>query len=153
MKQVNSKLATMLAAMSLVFMSGGTAMADDIELFIAGEDNSSGTAAARPNILFILDTSGSMRTEVLTQQAWDPDIDFDGCYDSDRIYWSTSASQPGCSTGRYFAESRNRCEASQSSLRNLGEWSGDALAWRRRSNANNSRWVELNSNRRNRDVH
>ena len=152
MHKVNSKLATLLAAMSLVFMSGGTAMADDIELFIAGEDNSAGTDAARPNILFILDTSGSMRTEVLTQEDWNPDIDFNGCYDPDRIYWSTSPTQPGCGTSRYFAETRNRCEASYSSLRNLGEWSGNALAWRQRWSAAQSRWVTLSTRNRNRDV-
>jgi len=151
MKRTNVKLGWMLAAMSYVLIGGGTALADDTELFIAGEDNSTVNPDARPNIMFVIDTSGSMTSNVVTQAPWDPNITFNGCYRSDHIYWSTTPQQPGCGSRRRFRKSRNFCEASKQLLSGIGEYSGNLLAWRRRGNPNRSRWVRL-SNNRNRDV-
>lgn len=152
MKRTNAKLGWLIAAMSYVLVGGGTAMADDIELFIAGEDNSGVNTNARPNIMFIIDTSGSMTSDVVTQQDWDPNLTFSGCYRSDEIYWSTTAQQPGCGSNRRFNKTRNFCESSKAMLRGLGEYSGSLLAWRQRWQASRSRWVALSSRNRNRNV-
>ncbi|MEE4184659.1 MAG: PilC/PilY family type IV pilus protein [Gammaproteobacteria bacterium] len=151
MKRTNAKLGWMLAAMSYVLIGGGTALADDTELFIAGEDNSGVDPDARPNIMFIIDTSGSMGSTVLTQEAWNPNVTFAGCYRSDSVYWSTTPQQPGCGSGRWFPKTRNFCESSKQLLSGIGEYSGSLLAWRPRGNASRSRWVPL-SNSRNRNV-
>ena len=141
MRNVNEKFAALLAALSLVTITGGTALADDTELFIAGEDNSSVDTEARPNILFVIDTSGSMDSEVLTQAPWDPDTEFNGCYDSDRVYWSYTNQEPACGSTRSFPKSRNYCEASKTDLRNLGAWSGQVLEWA----GFTRRWRELST--------
>lgn len=145
MKQVNSKLATMLATLGLVFMTGGTALADDTELFIAGEDSTAGPDAARPNIMFIIDTSGSMRSDVLTQvSTWDANLTFAGCYRSDAVYWSTGSQQPSCGSNNWFYKSRNYCADSQQALDNIGVYSGALLEWQRNNRRPwRSRWVNL----------
>ena len=62
------------------------ATADDTELFV-GEAVSPPTA--RPNIMFILDTSGSMTGDVQSQTPYDAGTDFGGPFDDNRIYWAT----------------------------------------------------------------
>jgi len=147
MRNVNERLSGLLAALSLVAITGGTALADDTELFIAGEDNSSVNTEARPNILFVIDTSGSMTSQVLTQSAWDPNLEFSGCYRSDAVYWSYNNQAPACGSNRWFRKSANQCEASQQPLATLGEWSGQVLEWRRNNRRPwRSRWRELRTN-------
>lgn len=152
MNQVKTQFGWLLAALYLVMLTGGTALADDTELFIAGEDNSAVNPDSRPNILFILDNSGSMAATVTTQIPWDPNQTFAGCYGSDRVYYSFVGQNPDCSSNNWFPKSVNRCEASWGALAALGEYRGNLLAWRARNNARQSRWVQLARNARNRDV-
>ena len=87
MKYANSKLSVLLATLTLVVFTGGAAWADDTELFVAGLDPAA-NSNVRPNVLFIIDTSGSMGTNVKTQVAYDESIDFSGggsaCYPASR---------------------------------------------------------------------
>jgi type IV pilus assembly protein PilY1 len=80
-------LASAVTAIAATLLSGAPAVAEDTELFV-GEAVS--TPAARPNIMFILDTSGSMTANVRTQVPYDPNADFGDDYDNDRIYWKRS---------------------------------------------------------------
>jgi len=150
MSQTYKKFRLVFATLGLVLLAGGTAIADDTELFL-GDAGASSSLQAQPNILFIVDTSGSMDTEVETQSNWDPDETFSGCYRSDAVYWSYTNQQPACDSNRWFYASRNYCEDSYSQLNNLGEYSGNALAWRSNWRSRRSRWVAL-STRHNRDV-
>ncbi len=145
MKYANSKLSLLLATLTLVVFTGGTALADDTELFVAGLDPAA-NSNVRPNVLFIIDTSGSMGTNVKTQVAYDESIDFSGggsaCYKRDAIYWSLSNSPPNCASESYFWKSRNLCQDSQERLTNLGEYAGQLLQWRVRSNRDD-KWVDV----------
>ena len=72
--------------------SGLPAVADDTELFIG---NSLGSQA-RPNILFVIDNSGSMGSLVLTQDGFDGSTTYpavNGC-DATRVYWRTGTGNP-----------------------------------------------------------
>lgn len=144
MDKANAKLVNMLAVALLVVMSGGTAIADDTEFFRA-DPSINGGSANRPNILFIMDTSGSMRSEVLTQSNWDPNLTFAGCYRSDAVYWSYTNQAPACGSNKWFYKTRNYCQASQGPLTNLGEWSGMALGHRQGSWWKPSRWLGLST--------
>jgi len=61
------------------------AVADDIEIYTTA---GSITQQTQPNVLFVLDTSGSMGSSVLTRVAYDPSITYSapGCYDATRVY-------------------------------------------------------------------
>ncbi len=146
MKILNRQLGWMLAVMSLVLCSGGTALADDTELFIAGEDTAAEDSEARPNILFIIDTSGSMDGEVITQVAWDPEVTYEGDNRAGSIYWSTTSN--GFNSNNWFDKQYNLCQASQSALDGLGVYEGDLLAYR----SSHERWIQFNSNSNTRDV-
>ncbi len=103
------------------------AHADDTEVFVG--QTSGGPDAARPNILFIIDTSGSMDTLVETQAEWDPGSTFEGCYRSDALYFATGATAPPCGSGAYVFKSVNRCAAAASALEGRGQYAGRVLGW------------------------
>jgi type IV pilus assembly protein PilY1 len=142
---LNIHIRVLLLSMGLVAFTGGTAIADDTELFVAGEDTNSDKAEARPNILFVIDTSGSMGTEVVTQLTYDEATDVDGCYRSDAVYWSNSDNEPSCDSILWFYKSANLCQSSAAKLNTLGEYQGDIRQWRVRSNQDDI-WVNLRAN-------
>ena len=61
------------------------AVADDIEIYTTA---GSITQQTQPNVLFVLDTSGSMGSTVMTRDPYDPATTYvaPGCYDSTRVY-------------------------------------------------------------------
>ena len=149
-KPIKMRITSVLAPMILILGAANPAAADDAELFLAAKDPL--LTGAQPNILFIMDTSGSMTSNsVITQEDWDPAVTFNGCFRNDAIYWSTTNVYPDCDSVNYFPKTRNKCQASLSQLDGVGSYSDEMAAWRPRWNANNSRWVQLSTNR-NRDV-
>lgn len=111
MKLVNKRLLAFAAGAAWALVSATPALADDIELFVG-----SGTPGvqARPNILLILDDSGSMSAQITSQTSYDPTHTYTGggC-DKTRVYWSTTGTPPVCGTGEnaYFMRSGLKCHA------------------------------------------
>lgn len=135
----------------LTLGSGPMAWADDTELFIANADPL--VTGAKPNILFILDTSGSMDSKVLTQADWDDSLDFAGCFRTNALYISTNGSKPSCGSSAWVYKSANQCAASLGPLASSsGRYDGNVLQWRNRSGSNNDRWEAINTSRRNDDL-
>lgn len=62
--------------------------ADDVEIYL-GEPTPQ-SVESRPNILFVMDTSGSMGTKVTTQTTYDPSETYTGSCTSDSVYWKSS---------------------------------------------------------------
>ncbi len=149
MNPIKNRAGSLLAAFVLGLGAASPAAADDAELFIASADPL--ITGAQPNILFIIDTSGSMTTNVVTQEDWDPNITFNGCYRNDQVYWSRTNELPDCTSDQYFPKSRNFCQASYTQMDGIGSYTGKLAAWRSRFNARRSRWEPLSTNR-NRDV-
>ncbi len=108
-------------------VSGLPATADDTELFVSDTDlpQSSG----RPNVLLILDTSGSMRSEVLAQPPYDPTITYDGSCDASRVYWRSNVGDPPvCATNRWIDHSALVCDAAISSFSSGAGYYSDQMA-------------------------
>jgi len=151
-KHARKQLLITLASSGLAILAGsGPLYADDIEIFVAGEDPNA-TGGAEPNIMFIIDTSGSMGNTVKTQVDWDPALTFSGPYSSSRVYWNTSNKAPSSDTSRYFDKSRNFCESSKKVFLGGAFYQGQVLAWRGSGKASKRRWYPLSSDNRNRDV-
>jgi type IV pilus assembly protein PilY1 len=91
------------------------AVADDTEIYM-----SKANAGAQPNVLFIIDTSGSMDGKVDTTPLYDPNTVYTGSCQADRIYYSTDDNPPDCGTSRYFPATSNHCNASAAALTNIG---------------------------------
>lgn len=88
--------------------------ADDIEIY-TGINNLNATV--NPNVLFIIDTSGSMGIrELIVSDPYNPNTNYSGSCSSSRIYWSTNGKPPPCSSNNYFEKSKFRCDAADSAL-------------------------------------
>src|SRR5690606_32099562 len=90
------------------------AAADDIEIY-----QSSASAGAKPNVLFIIDTSGSMDGDVVTAPLYDPNTVYAGSCDASRIYFSTNDTPPDCGTSNWIPQTSNNCAASFAALTNI----------------------------------
>lgn len=128
-----------LLALAWLTGPGSGARADDTELFVAEAAGS--PDAARPNVLFIVDTSGSMDTLVETQAEWDPAVTFAGCYRTDVLYVATGTEPPPCASTAFVPKSVNRCAAALTALDQRGQYAGRILGWQ----AGTERWEPLDA--------
>jgi type IV pilus assembly protein PilY1 len=149
----NHRAVGFVAGMLWAVLSGAPAVADDTELFIG----TSASAGVQPNILFIVDNSGSMGTLVRTQDTYDGSVSYpagsSGC-DANRVYWrSGSGTMPNCNTNRWFDLSALRCQAALQAFLTVGYYSdwmgqydpsngGNGKRWEALSQSQNSRVVE-----------
>jgi len=129
----------------------GPALADDTELFIGTSLNSQ----QRPNILFIFDNSGSMATDVVTQDTYDGSVTYPnaGC-DPNRVYWRTdTGSAPACDTTRWFDLSALKCKAALDAFKTAGYYLGDyAAQYDPTNNGTGKQWKTLSSSQHSRVV-
>lgn len=107
------------------------ALADDTEVFLSRADAS----GVRPNILFIVDTSGSMNSMVRVPKApYDPEQRYDGRCNDSRIYYQRAAAgaapPPDCDTAQSANPSDNSCAAAARALEgSAGFWTGKVAQW------------------------
>ena len=114
------------------------AHADDTEIYLGANF---GVSQVLPNIVFIIDTSGSMGSSVYTRPAYDPSNTYTGDCPSGRIYYSTNGSTPSCSwSSNYLNSSLNYCAASQTPLDTQGFYTADTVVY---WTANRSQWNSL----------
>ncbi|MCH9672368.1 MAG: hypothetical protein K0U93_13050 [Gammaproteobacteria bacterium] len=100
----------------LIGLVAGRSAADDTEVFSPSLPPAQ-QALLKPNVLFIMDTSGSMGATVpSTPPPYDPAVTYAGSCLASRIYWSTNQYVPTCTTSQYFEASKNRCAASTAQL-------------------------------------
>lgn len=135
-KQFANFIATCAA---ITFVGTSSVRADDTEIFELNPD----AADTRPNVLLIIDTSISMDGNVLTQEDWDPSIDFDGSCNDNYIYWqpSNSPNLPSCSGSNQqrISVSRFLCQAALPALQTVGQVTiPETVQWR--SWENPDRW-------------
>ena len=122
-----SRLAAMAVGGALSLASGAAAFADDTEIFV----NQAALREVRPNILFIIDTSGSMRSNVQAPRApYNPAMTYGGSCDASAVYWRESGTggsdPPTCNSPQHWQGSANRCAAARASLTGIaGAWTGD----------------------------
>ncbi len=123
--------------------SGLPALADDTELFVGSSTNTS----VRPNVLFIVDNSGSMDTKVETQDTYKSTTTYpdQGC-SVNRVYWratSSGAAPPACNTSNYFALSAMQCKTGLAAFDAAG-YHIDMAA--RYDKADDKRWERFDNN-------
>ncbi len=100
-----------LRAYALGLVVGGCisvpAVAEDIEIYTTSNLVS---GSVQPNVLFILDSSGSMNTVVQSRSPYDYNTTYAGCYDNTVLYYTPNGSTPGCGSARYFFKTANTCD-------------------------------------------
>ncbi len=144
---------TTSAALATLGGLAGVATADETEIFV-GTGNAVSTQ--RPNILFIMDTSGSMSEDVETQVPFDPQVDYDGDCESDRVYFQEGDNVdlndlPDCDDDDSFPLAAFKCDAGIQAMAQGGsyvadraaQWRGSPKRWRGiNGDTGSSVWVE-----------
>lgn len=117
----------------LTMTAGMPAVADDVELLLSTPGASD---AAKPNVLFILDSSGSMTTVEKSQEPYDPDEDYFGPCDRDMLYWTTNSGIPKCGDQYRFKKSSFVCNQGWTQVSAAGSYT-DTMAMYRK---NKGKW-------------
>ena len=115
MKQVSIKLQSALIGLLYGAMCSTPAFAEDIEIYTGSAGVST---AATANILFVLDTSGSMSGSVAgVPAAYDPSTTYVGCFDKNRVY----------SQGNLLRNAVNYCTKSWYNVNNIDQFNLSAF--------------------------
>ncbi len=147
MNSFMKKSASASAALVLTFAIGSPAVADDTELLIVDPSKS---AASPPNILFILDTSGSMGDPVTTTEPFDPAKDYSGLgsCDPNRLYWTTLDVPPTCQDSdgdpnlQYIEDSAFLCADAKLRMSGMGAYTGIMVQYHS-SGSGSARWQQF----------
>ncbi len=131
------------AGLLLALTVGSPVWADDIELLLSTPASSN---AAKPNILFILDSSGSMTTVETSQEPFTAGRDYTGagCNDS-YYYWTTGNSIPSCGSSYRIRKSSFLCAQGQTQIAAAGSYT-DTMAQYRRNSKGKWKWRQLDRN-------
>ncbi len=129
-----------LAGASLLLMLAGAAAADETEIF-TGAGNT--VSSELPNILFIIDSSGSMSTNVVTQVPFNPATTYAGTCSTSRVYFiqgTNSSAPPSCTNGNSFPVALLKCNAATAPMASQGYYvAAPAAMWR----GNGPRWRDI----------
>ena len=145
MNKFNQKLLALGKGLLLGILGVPPVLADDTEIYLGSP---SGLAAVNPNILFVVDTSGSM--EALTTEPapnYNPLLVYTGSYVSTRTYYSTTST---FNTTNYFDTSYLKCNAALTAIASTGYYApGPRLAQWRVASSTSFNWRTINANNRN----
>ena len=125
------RLRPVCAGVMVALAAVAPALADDSEIFV----NQGAISGVRPNVLFIVDTSGSMTGLVrLSRPPYDPGTTYSGSCNRDQVYFQrdSRSGTPSCDEDESASipVSVNRCRALATALDGIaGRWSGRALQW------------------------
>ncbi len=119
--------------------------AEDTEVYLGASTTPS---VVRPNLTFIIDTSGSMDTNVTTTTTngtYTPGTTYAGSCNANRTYWSSNGTPPSCGTSQYIDTSANKCANSSTALSSSGSgfYVGKLAQYRIRNRG--SRWDSLST--------
>ncbi len=129
-------------AMLASIVVGSTAFAQDVEIY-TGTDS----LGVNPNILFVIDTSGSMGGTVNVSD-YDPLMDYAApagsseCHDN-RLYVMFDANPPECDTDAWFEMSKFRCDYAWDALNIPGTGVGTGFNVDKYSRWSDGAWREL----------
>ena len=143
MKSHTIKTYTSSAALILTMLAGVPAFADDTELLVVDPAN---TIATPPNIMFILDTSGSMGDPANTIQPYDSTFDYtSGSCDTDKLYWTTLPAEPSCAGGgntQFIDETSFDCDDAILRMSGIGAYTG-VMVQHHSGGGGSTRWQHL----------
>ena len=112
--------------LTLVF--GAPALADDTELLLVDPNNQ----VPKPNILMIIDSSGSMTTEEATKKPYDTAIAYPGTCDASALYWTALDAVPSCDAAntKLIAKTSFLCAAATRQLAGIGIYTNKMTQYR-----------------------
>jgi len=129
------------AGLLLTLTVASPVWADDIELLLS---TPSASNAAKPNILFILDSSGSMTTIEKSLEPYSGDTTYEGECDPDFYYWTTDSSIPSCGSYYKIYKTAFVCDQGITQMEGAGRYT-DTMAMYRSSWWGGWKWQTLSA--------
>ena len=113
----------------VALLAGAPAMADDTELLLITPDP---RFNPKPNVMFILDTSGSMGSSETTIQPYDSNLSYGGDCDINAVYWTEVDVLPTCdaSNTQWVAKSSFHCEYADKQISGIGSFTNTMVQFR-----------------------
>jgi len=128
MKISTRKITWMSVSFAFAMLTGTPAVADDTELLLMNPDPSQNP---KPNVMFILDTSGSMNTEQSTLDPYESVNTYGGACDSTKYYWSDVDVTPDCATTSNIIDAdKYVCEFSRKQIAGIGSYTDTMIQYR-----------------------
>ena len=114
--------------MMLALLTGAPAIADDTELLLVDPNNQT----PKPNILMIIDSSGSMTTQEQTQLPYNAAEIYAGTCNPNMLYWTEVNAVPSCDAAntRMIAKDSFLCASAQKQLTGIGVFSDTMIQYR-----------------------
>ncbi len=128
------RLACLSVPLALAVVTVTPALADDTELLLTSAQSSD-----KPNVNFILDTSGSMNTLEHTIAFYDSALLYPGTCISDSFYWSDAGTPPACTSKREIVNASFVCASAAGQLNAVGSYTGVVAQYR----FNGPKWQDL----------
>ncbi len=135
-------LRTTLLAALLCIACGSPALADDTDIFVGQLIN-----PGQPNLLFLFDTSGSMNSQVVVADDYDPNTVYLGACSTDSVYWSLQGSGqvllPDCALATFVNKDAFVCQTALDAFEVSGYYRDRYAQWDEDDDAENSRWTTI----------
>jgi len=142
MKISTRKITWMSVSCAFAMLTGLPAVADDTELLLVNPDPS---LAPKPNVMFILDTSGSMTTEQSTIDPYDSALTYGtGNCDPAKFYWTDVDVTPDCATTTNIIDAdKYVCEFSRKQIAGIGSYTDTMVQYRDDPSSSKKNWQTL----------
>ncbi len=129
MKISSRKNTWIVVGCGIAMLSGAPAMADDTELLLISPDP---RLNPKPNVMFILDTSGSMGTEEQTIKPYDSSVTYGGACDTNAIYWTEVDVLPVCDPTnlRWVWKTHFQCDFASNQILGIGSFTNTMVQFR-----------------------
>ena len=106
---IQSRFRAMVTGVAFAAYAATPAIAEDIEIYTTAN---LGATVVQPNVVFIMDTSGSMGGQLTVPVAYDYTQTYVGCYDANKLYYTAGGALPPCGSKDVILKSSNKCDAS-----------------------------------------
>ncbi|MDH4073248.1 MAG: hypothetical protein OEV41_09110, partial [Gammaproteobacteria bacterium] len=113
----------------VALLAGSPAMADDTELLLITPDP---RFNPKPNVMFIMDTSGSMGTLETTIEPYDNTVTYGGACDVNAIYWTDLDIQPECTATntQWVWKTHFQCDYATQQMMGIGSFTNTMVQFR-----------------------
>jgi len=142
MKISTRKITWMSVSCMFAMLTGLPAVADDTELLLVNPDPS---LAPKPNVMFILDTSGSMTSEQSTIDPYNSNLIYGtGNCDPAKFYWTDVDVTPDCATTNNVIDAgKYVCEFSSKQIAGIGSYTDTMVQYRDDPTSTKKNWQTL----------
>ena len=128
MNKVIRNTSWMSAGLLLTLLAGAPAIADDTELLLIDP----GVTTSKPNILLVIDSSGSMTSMEDTKEPYNAAVPYLGTCDPTMLYWTEVSAVPSCdvTNTRLIAKTSFNCDAASLPLAGIGVYPNKMVQYR-----------------------